>query len=90
MLVPWDDSDSFDQGLAVGLDWKVPELSAFSEITASVPLAACTSIPMYRSIGASSRGVLLNSQLEEVRRGREAPTFVLSGNYVAARRRHPL
>ena len=30
----------------------------FSEITASVQLAACTSMPMYRSTGASSRWVL--------------------------------
>jgi hypothetical protein len=38
-----------------------------SEITASVQLAACTSMPMYRSTGASSRWVLLNFQLENAR-----------------------
>jgi hypothetical protein len=38
------------------------------EITASVQLAACTSMPMYRSIGASSRWVLSFAQLEDVRR----------------------
>jgi alpha-ketoglutarate-dependent taurine dioxygenase len=44
---------------------------------------------MYRSIGASSRRrVLLNPQLENVRRAREAPTFLFSGAYVEARRRH--
>jgi hypothetical protein len=38
-----------------------------SEITASVQLAACAPMPMYRSTGASSRWVLLNFQLEDVR-----------------------
>jgi len=28
------------------------------------------------------------AQLEDVRRGREAPSFVISGTYVVARRRH--
>src|SRR6266404_8669413 len=45
------------------------------EITASVQLAACTSSPMYRSIGASFRWGLLNRQLEGLRRSREAPTY---------------
>jgi hypothetical protein len=36
-----------------------------------------------------SRCVLSNSQRENVRRGREAPTSALSGTTVAARRRHP-
>ena len=40
------------------------------------------------SIAASSRRGSLTPQLEDVRRGREAPTLVLSGTYVAARRRH--
>jgi len=31
---------------------------------------------------------LLMFQLEDVRRGREAPTFVFSGTYALARRRH--
>ena len=49
------------------------------EITASVQLAACTSSPMYRSIGASFRWGLLNRQLEGLRRSREAPTFATPG-----------
>jgi hypothetical protein len=54
----------------------------------SLKLAAWASSPMYRSIDASSRWVLSVTQLEDVRRDREAPTFVFSGAYVAARRRH--
>src|SRR6266404_8518638 len=50
------------------------------EITASVQLAACTSSPMYRSIGASFRWGLLNRQLEDPRRSREAPTFATPGD----------
>ncbi len=45
---------------------------------------------MYRSIGASSRWVLSFVQLEDVQRGREAPTLLISGTYVTARRHHPL
>jgi hypothetical protein len=46
---------------------------------------------MYRFIGASSsRWGLLIPQLEDVRWVREAPTFLFSGGYVAARRRHTL
>jgi len=44
---------------------------------------------MYLSIGASSRWGLLNRQLEDVQQSREAPTFLFSGAYVAARRCHP-
>ncbi len=40
------------------------------------------------SIAASSRRGSLIPQLEDVRRGREAPTLVLSGTDVVARRRH--
>jgi hypothetical protein len=47
------------------------------------------SIPMYRCMGVSSRREWLNCQLEDVRCGREAPTFVFSGIYAVARRRHP-
>jgi hypothetical protein len=46
------------------------------------------SMPIYLSIGASSRWGLLNRQLEDVQQSREAPTFLFSGAYVAARRRH--
>ncbi len=46
----------------------------FSEIIASVQLAACTSMPMYRSIGASFCWGLLIPQLKDVRRSRGAPT----------------
>lgn len=53
-------------------------------------LAACTSMPMYCSIGISSRWEFCNPQLEDVRRIREAPTFLFWKACVAARRRHTL
>ena len=43
-------------------------------------------VPFHRCL--LSRWVLLNPQLEDVQRCREAPTFLFSGAYVAARRRH--
>jgi len=47
-----------------------------SEITASVQLAACTSIPMQRLIGAFlSRRAVSYSRFEGVQRGIEAPSF---------------
>ncbi len=65
------------------------------KITASVRLAACTSSPMYSSIGTRrlrqlpSRWRLLNRQLEDLRPGTEAPSPAFSVAYAAAQRDHP-
>ena len=81
-------ADGLDQGLAVGLDREVLQPLPVCEITASVQLAAWTSIPMYRSIGASSRWVLLISQLEDSRRAREAPPSASLRAHGSPCRRH--
>ncbi len=57
---------------------------------ASVQVAACTSTPMYRSTGASSRWRLFNHQLEDLPPRTEAPSPAFSVTYAAARRGHPL
>ena len=68
MLVPRDHPDGLHQGLcplaSIGRSFsRLP----VCEITASVQLAAWTSMPMYRSIGVSSRWASLNRQLDDVR-----------------------
>ena len=68
MLVPRDHSNGLDQSLAIGLDRKVLELPArFRNCRQRAARGRVLSMPMYRSIGGSSRWVLLNFQLEDVR-----------------------
>ncbi len=55
MLVSGDHANGLDERLIIRLEREVLVFRPFSEITASVQLAASTSIPMDRSIGVSSR-----------------------------------
>ena len=74
MLVPGNHPHRLDQRLAVGLDREIPKLPALLGNHRQRAARGVYVLPMYRSIGASSRWGLLIPQLEEFRRaGRHHP-----------------